>query len=110
MPFEGFPGFTTWDPKQTDMSEPYGGEDLIMKFERDDDVILIYNSPDHGLYAMYHDLHCLYNIYYMDSLQILLPIIPSLLNTNWEVTEYNPEFVSEQFDTQLPAAVTASGE
>ena len=108
MPFDGFPGFTTWDSKEDDLSEPCVGNDLILEFRRDGDVVLIYDSPDHGVYAVYHDFHYLHNVYYMDSLQVLLPIVPSLLNTNWEVAEYNSEFANELFDTQLPAAVTSS--
>nr|WP_006090771.1 hypothetical protein [Natronorubrum tibetense]ELY39819.1 hypothetical protein C496_14116 [Natronorubrum tibetense GA33] len=110
MPFDGFQGFTTWDSKEDDLSDPCNGNNLIMEFRRDDDVVLIFDSPDHGVYAVYHDLHYLHNVYYMDSLQILLPLVPSLLNTDWEVAEYNAELVTEQFDTQLPSAVTALGE
>lgn len=110
MPFDGFPGFTAWDSKEGELSEPCLGNDLIIEFQRDDDVILIYDSPDHGIYAVYHDLHYLHNVYYMDSLQTLLPIVPSLLNTSWEVTEYNSESVSEQFDSELPTTITSSGE
>ena len=110
MPFDGFQGFTTWNPKEDELSDPCVGNDLIMECRRDDDVILIFDSPDHGVYAVYHDLHYLHNVYYIDSLQFLLPVVPSLLNTNWEVTEYNAEFGTKQFDTRLPDAVTSSGE
>jgi len=106
MPFDGFPGFTAWDPEEDDLTDPCYGKDFILEFKRDDERIYIIDSPDHGIYAVYSGLLRIHNIYYMDSLQVIIPIVPSLLNTDWEVIDYNAEFVSDQFDAQLPDAVT----
>lgn len=110
MPFDRLPGFTKRDRNEGERFNMCSAEYLIVEFRREGDYLQILDSPDHGLFAFHHTMHDVLGIYFIDELESLLPLVPSLLNTNWEVAEYNAELVTEKFDTQLPEAVTALGE
>lgn len=110
MPFDGFPGFTKHDFEEDGAIDSCLAKHLVICFKRDGEYLDLYNSPQHGLIIQHHSLHDMFAVYYLDSLEYILSVIPSLLNTNWKVTDYNPELATEQFDTQLPDTVTSAAE